>query len=688
MASDNNGEKYYQNREMSWLKFNERILDEADDEATPLCEKLSFLSIFQSNLDEFYMVRVGSLYDRMLVDPDLKDNKTGLDPLQQIDAVMAETVELYKKRDSIYENVMRRVENCGIKICMYDDLTGDEKLYVKDCFHREIEPLLSPMMIGPKQPFPFMHGNEIYAVVVLGTNREKERVGIIPCYNKLFKRLVPVNEEKNGRFMLVEELILHYAPEVFCNYKVCAKSLVKIVRNADIQVDTFDDEELDYRDMMHKLVKARSKQTPIRLDMTRELNPKVVAMLCRELNIYENRFFLSHQPLDVSFLYEIRDMFRSRQEFFYPRYSPILPKEYRADRAVMDVIDKEDRLLFYPYDSIRPFMWLLFQAASDPDVESIKMTLYRLAKNSKIIDALIEAAENGKEVLAVVELQARFDEENNIEWSRKLEDAGCHVVYGINGLKVHSKICLITKKEHDGLKYYTQIGTGNYNENTATLYTDFCFMTADEGIGKDVSDIFKALSMGEKVEETKHLLVAPTGLQSGFMELIDEEIKKAEKGEEAYIGLKMNSLTDLVLMEELVRASRAGVKVEMVIRGICCLIPGVPGYTDNISVISIVGRYLEHSRIYIFGKEDPKVYIASADWMTRNTTRRVEVAAPIYDKEIKQRIIDIFKVYLKDNAKAKRLGADRNYVKIKDDASVLNVQEYFCNEAKKKAEAD
>ncbi|MGN8860759.1 polyphosphate kinase 1 [Dorea longicatena] len=584
----------YMNRELSWLKFNERVLEEAENPEVPLCERLTFASIYQSNLDEFFMVRVGSLYDQTLLDKKIRENKTGMTSQEQID---------------------------------------------------------------------------------------EDRLGIIPCTSNIFGRLIAV-PGMQGTYMLAEELILHFAPTVFKGYKIKSKSLLRITRNADIDADALYDEDLDYREFMEGLIKQRKKLAPIRLELSRDIDKKGIAVLCEYLELDESHVFISSTPLDLSFVFQIQDLLRKHTELYFPKRTPQRSDQFQDGKSIIEQIREEDKLLSYPYESIRPFLHLLTEAAEDPDVISIKMTLYRVAKQSKVVEALIEAAENGKEVVVLVELRARFDEENNIGWSRLLEDAGCQVIYGLDGYKVHSKLCLITRKNGGQVEYITQIGTGNYNEKTSRLYTDLSLMTANVEIGLEASNVFQALSKGEVVEHSEHLLVAPKCLQNKVLAMLDEEIAHARNGEEAYAGFKLNSLTDKKIIDKLIEASEAGVKIDMVVRGICCLIPGVEGKTENIRIISIVGRFLEHSRIYIFGNSKRrKYYIASADFMTRNTVRRVEVAAPVYDERLQNKLQDMFDIMLADNQKARYLDAEGNYHRVINEEAPLNSQEYFYEQA-------
>lgn len=671
----------YMNRELSWLKFNERVLEEAENPEVPLCERLTFASIYQSNLDEFFMVRVGSLYDQTLLDKKIRENKTGMTSQEQIDAILKRTKQINKRKEAVYEELMERVAEQSIRILRFNELDEEGAAYLERYFESEIAPLISPTVVGRRQPFPFLRNKEIYAVAVLGSKGKKDRLGIIPCTSNIFGRLIAV-PGMQGTYMLAEELILHFAPAVFKGYKIKSKSLLRITRNADIDADALYDEDLDYREFMEGLIKQRKKLAPIRLELSRDIDKKGIAVLCEYLELDENHVFISSTPLDLSFVFQIQDLLRKHTELYFPKRTPQRSDQFQDGKSIIEQIREEDKLLSYPYESIRPFLHLLTEAAEDPEVISIKMTLYRVAKQSKVVEALIEAAENGKEVVVLVELRARFDEENNIGWSRLLEDAGCQVIYGLDGYKVHSKLCLITRKNGGQVEYITQIGTGNYNEKTSRLYTDLSLMTANVEIGLEASNVFQALSKGEVVEHSEHLLVAPKCLQNKVLAMLDEEIAHARNGEEAYAGFKLNSLTDKKIIDKLIEASEAGVKIDMVVRGICCLIPGVEGKTENIRIISIVGRFLEHSRIYIFGNSKRrKYYIASADFMTRNTVRRVEVAAPVYDERLQNKLQDMFDIMLADNQKARYLDAEGNYHRVINEEAPLNSQEYFYAQA-------
>ena len=676
----------YMNRELSWLKFNERVLEEAESDLTPLCERLSFASIYQSNLDEFFMVRVGSLVDQEHLSPNLRENKTQMTPEEQLREVLKTVRRLNERRDFIYAKLLGRVEEAGVRLVDFRKIGRQESEKLERYFDCEIAPLISPIIVGRRQPFPFLRNKDIYAVAVLERKSGKRKLGIVPCSAGVFPRLIEVSAGEKT-YMLAEELILHFLPKVFAGYTIREKSLIRVTRNADIDADALYEEDIDYREFMAELIKRRKRLAPVRLELSRELDGEIVRTLCKHMDVDKDHVFKNNSPLDLSFLFGIEDILRQKTELFYERRIPQRSASIASDRPVLDQIREGDKLLSYPYESMKPFLTMLQEAANDESVVSIMMTLYRVAKQSKIVETLIEAAENGKDVLVLVELKARFDEENNIEWSRRLEEAGCNVIYGLDGYKVHSKLCLIQRMENGHAAYTTQIGTGNYNEKTARLYTDLSVMTHDQAIGREAAEVFRTLSMGETVQETEHLLVAPHCLQNRVLEMIDEEIARARDGEDAYIGVKINSLTDKAIIDRLVQASCEGVKIDLIVRGICCLIPGVPGATENIRVISVVGRFLEHSRIYIFGRgARAKVYIASADFMTRNTLRRVEVAAPIRDEKLKEEIVAMFDLLLADNVQAREMQPDGSYVRRQPmGEEARNAQEIFYQQAYERA---
>ena len=660
----------YENRELSWLKFNERVLNEASDRDVPLCERLSFASIFQSNLDEFFMVRVGSLHDQMLFSETKRESKTNMTAGEQLSHIFKAARDLTRKKDHTYRHLMDELKEYGVELLNFSDIEYDDAVYLENYFKEQIMPILSPQVVGKKQPFPFIKNKEIYAVALLGS-KSNEKVGLVPCSNGILKRLISIPSERN-KYMLVEELILHFMPIIFEKYQIKSKSLIRIIRNADIDVDeAVDDEDTDYRDMMEKLIRQRKKLCPVKMEYSRVLDEKIIHNLCKELNLNHEQIYYSESPLELSFVFGLQDALRNNKNLFYERHIQKNPSWYVSGKPVISQVEEADRFISYPYESMQPFIRMLQEAGEDEKVVSIKMTLYRVAKNSQIVESLISAAENGKEVVVLVELRARFDEENNIEWSRRLEDAGCRIIYGLDYTKVHSKLCLITYREEGQIKYVTQIGTGNYNEKTSKLYTDLSIITANKQIGMEAAYVFTRLCMGEFVDETNYLLVAPKCMKSKILNYMDKEI-----------------------IDKLIECSKAGVRVEMIVRGICCLIPGVKGHTENISVISIVGRYLEHSRVYIFGTPDrDNIYISSADFMTRNMERRVEIAAPIYDDSIKTRIRNMFHIMECDTVKARQLCSDGNYVHrtiadIKDftdeeweqasEGLRINSQEYFA----------
>lgn len=684
---ENEQSKCYTNRELSWLKFNERVLEESADSSVPLCERLSFLSIFQSNLDEFFMVRVGSLHDQMLVAPNARENKTNMTAKEQIDKILDAVNLILKDKDKIYTDVMNELKNStGIELVNFQELSKKDAEYMEHYFDTEISPLISPIVVGKQQPFPFLKSKEIYAVALLKTKRSNEKIAIVPCHSDICKRLISVPSNEN-KYLLVEEIILHFLPKIFENYKIKSKSLIRMIRNADIsEQEAYYDEEIDFRDVMEQLLKKRKKLCPIKLEFSRTVDQMIIQEMCKNLGLKKEQLFYSVAPLDLSFFIQFQDKLKDNTELFYEKRIPQYSAEVDENKSMIAQIREKDVLLSYPYESMKPFLRLLQEASEDDKVVSIKMTLYRVARYSKIVETLIEAAENGKDVTVLVELRARFDEANNIGWSRRLEEAGCHIIYGLDNLKVHSKLCLITRKEKDKIEYISHVGTGNFNEKTAKFYTDFAYLTSNKDICSEVSKVFQSLSLGEVVLETNHLLVSPKCMQNKIIDKIEKEIQKVKNGKEGYIGIKINSFTDKTIIDKCIEASQQGVKIEMIVRGICCLVSGIEGYTDNIIIKSIVGRYLEHSRIYIFGtKEDCEVYISSADFMTRNTLKRVEVAAPIYDEKIKERILAMFSFMFRDNVKARIQHNDGTYTKQTIEGACINSQEYFYDDAYRKS---
>ena len=672
----------YVNRELSWLQFNRRVLEEAEDPANPLCERLNFAAIFQSNLDEFYMVRVGMLMDTTHLSA--TDDKTGMTSAQQAAAVLERTKGYLADKDRICKELLRELSGQGVELCRFGALQDKTQSFLEKYFTSNVLPLLSPQIIGRKQPFPFLRNKEIYAVAMLKTKSGVERMGIVPCGDGVLRRLVPLPGDSQ-RFILVEELIASFLPKIFAHYRVEGTVLIRLLRSADIHVDDASSEMSDmlaeeYRKSMEKMIRQRKRLRPVKLDYYGKLTDTMRDSLCRCLDLSKKHLFASEIPLDLSFMGALRDMLRDKAELFYPRRVPQNSPNVDALAPMTEQIRKRDLMLSYPYESVRPLLRLLQEAGQDPEVVSIKMTLYRVAHNSKIVEALVDAAENGKEVVALVELRARFDEENNIGWSRVLERAGCRVIYGLDGLKVHSKLLLITRMHEGQVEYTTQVGTGNYNEDTVRLYTDFALMTASPEIGAEAAQVFNCLSMGEVVEDSRHLMVAPACLRNKIVALIEEEMLQARQGAPAYLGFKLNGLTDKLIIDKLIEASQAGVRIDLIVRGVCCLVGGIPGVTENIHVSSIVGRYLEHARIYLFGEGDRRrVYISSADFMTRNTTRRVEVAVPVYDKDLRAHLEQVFQDQLRDTAKGRIQLPSGEYVR--REGEPFNSQEYFCDQA-------
>ncbi len=675
------GFSYTQNRELSWLKFNERVLEEAYADEVPLYERLKFIAIFTSNLDEFFMVRVGSLYDMSLDGDEQIDNKTGLSPSQQLERIYHAVEPLYKKRDRYFREVENALRGYGIKDMRIDELKGDDAVFVYDYWRSCILPVLSPQIVDEHHPFPFVANKALHVAVEL-QKKKRTIMGLIPMPAALPALLFLPGE--GIRYVHLEDIVCRYAEEVFPAYPVLSRNIFCVTRNADISPE---DEEFapagDFREKMKKLVKQRSRLAPVRLECAQLLNDFFFGILSEKLGLTRAQIYATEAPFTMSYVYGLSQKFDEEMQKKLC-YRPFTPQMVRG--SLFEFPRGRDVLLSYPYESMQPFLRLVRRAANDPSVTSIQITIYRLAKEAKLIDSLCLAAENGKEVLVLIELRARFDEQNNIDWSERLETAGCRVIYGFEGFKVHSKVCLITRLEHGNPRYITQIATGNYNEKTAAQYTDLSLITADQNIGRDAAEFFRNMAIGNLEEDYKTLMVAPKCMKSRIMELIDEEIKKGKDGQ---IIFKVNSVTDLEVINKLSEASCAGVRIMLLVRGICCLLPGVPEYTENIRVFSIVGRYLEHSRIYSFGVgSEQKLYISSADLMTRNMQRRVEVAVPIYAPHIRERINHILDVYFRDTAKARELKSDGNYERFPEYKTGLSAQEQFMAEALENADTE
>ena len=673
----------FENRELSWLKFNMRVLEEGEDPANPLCERLNFISIYQTNLDEFFMVRVGALTDQMLEDDHKKDSKSGMRPSEVLEEIEKRVRRLSARHGRAYENALNELRQYGVKITNFSQLEQDESEYLEAYFRSAILPMLTPVLITEDMPIPFLNNLDLYAFASVVNKDGIRRGAIIPCSRTDFPRLIRIPGRKH-EYILSEELILHFMPLVFPRYRIQEKAVLRVTRSADLPTDRLSEDVYGYRDLMEQLITGRKRLMPVRLEYSRNLDKKTIKTLCKNLGIKKERAFLNTAPSDLSFLSDLREDLHDNPELFYQKRAP--QPSYLTDesRPMIPQVEDHDILLYYPCERMAPMLQLLDEAAHDPSVVSIRMTLYRVAKNSQVIRSLVAASEAGKRVDVVVELKARFDEENNIRWSRLLEDAGCHVRFGLMNYKVHSKLMLITRKQGNDLEYITQVGTGNYNESTARGYTDLCLITANQELGREAESVFNALISNTVPEDVDQLLVAPHRLRDQVLAKIDREITLAKIGAGGYVGFKLNAITDKTVIKKLIEASQAGVQVDLIVRGPSCLRTGIPGMTDNIRLVSIVGRYLEHARVYIFGKDGENgVYISSADMMTRNTIRRVEVAAPVTDPQLKERILHIFELQMSDNVKARLQRPDGKYRKVKapEDAPLINAQELLFDEA-------
>ena len=676
---------FTQNRELSWLQFNARVLEEAEDEKVPLLERLKFLAIFTSNLDEFFMIRVGSLGDLAVMEREPVDNKSGLTPSQQLERIYSAVAPLYSRRDSAYADVERCLEQEGLHRLGFRDLTGEEQKYIKRYFKNMVEPILSPQIVDAHHPFPHIEGKMLHIGVLL-SRKKGETFGLLPVPASL-PPLVFLPGDK-GRYVSIETILYEYADSVFGMYDVLEKVVFCVTRNADINPDDEPfDGEMDFRKKMEKLLKQRRRLAVVRLELGQPISGHFTEYFCHRFQITEEQVFLSRKaPLKMEYAYSLGSRLGEERQTALsdPPFSPQRPSMIPEGQSLMKAALKRDILLSYPYESMEPFLQMIREASRDPAVLSIRITIYRLASKAKLVEYLCAAAENGKDVTALIELRARFDEQNNIDWSERLEEAGCKVIYGFEEYKVHSKICLITRREHGETRYITQVGTGNYNEKTAAQYTDVSLVTCNADIGADAAAFFNNMALANLEGEYSRLLVAPNSFKNQILALMDEQIAL---GAEGYILLKFNSLTDIDIIAKLSEASCAGVRVEMVVRGICCLLPGIPGFTENVTVTSIVGRFLEHSRIYVFGRGDrEKMYISSADLMTRNTTRRVEVACPIDSPEVRARLHEILSAMQRDTVKARMLHSDGTYGKKPPVENPVCAQELLMRLAVERAE--
>ena len=671
-------QNYTQNRELSWLKFNQRVLEEAKDSSVPLLERMKFVSIFTSNLDEFFMIRVGSLYDMSLTDNSTIDSRSGMNPKEQLDAIFAAVAPLYKERDKTYSEIKKLLNPYGVCGLSIKELEQQEKKYVKKYFKDQILPILSPQIVDANHPFPHLLNKELYVIASLKQNGTS-MIGIVPVPQFVSDILYLPGHDI--RYIRMEKVIMEYLDVVFDKYEVSNKNYICVTRNADVSPD---DEALeindDFRLLMRETLHKRRRMAVVRMETAEPLDKELEKYFCDKFKITPAQIYRTKMPMKLDYIFSIMDKVPAslKRSLIDEPFTP-QPSRYLTDGKVIPQVKKKDILLSYPYESMDPFLRMIKEAAYDPTVLTIRITIYRLAKKARLVEYLCAAAENGKEVTLLIELRARFDEQNNIDWSERLEEAGCRVIYGFEGYKVHSKICLITYRNRNNIEYITQVGTGNYNEKTATMYTDVSLITADKGIGEDAAVFFKNMSIGNLNGSYQHIIVSPTSLKPKVLSLMDEEIKKGTNGR---IIMKMNSVTDVDFIQKVSEASNAGVKVDLIVRGICCILPGVKGYTENLRVTSIVGRYLEHPRIFLFGTgADQKIYIGSADMMTRNTEKRVEVACPVYDETIRKQLTHMLKIMLADNVKARELKSDGKYYMKEKGTSKVNSQEYFMREA-------
>lgn len=666
---------YTQNRELSWLRFNRRVLEEAGDETVPLLERLKFIAIFTSNLDEFFMVRVGNLFDLSLVSPGEIDNKTGLTPSGQLEQIYSVIPGLIEIKNRLYDDAAALLRREGICDLTMDELTGEERKFVSTCYKAKILPVLSPQIVDAHHPFPHLVSKGLYVAALLRGKKGAASLGFLPVPDRLPAFLTMPGDP--GRSIRMETVLHHYAPTLFGEFKVESACVLCVTRSADLSLDAELLEGEDIRSRMSKLLKKRASQSVVRLELSGKMSGEFMKLLKSRIRVESRQIYVDRSPLRMKYVFElIRTLPAERAAALsFPPYRPRWPADLDPKASIIDQVRRRDRLLFFPFDGVDPFLRMLDEAAERPDVLAIRITIYRLASSSRVAHILCKAAENGKEVTVLMELRARFDEANNISWSRLLEESGCKVIYGVEEYKCHSKICLITLRRGDKLSYVTQIGTGNYNEHTNEQYTDLSLMTADEQIGLDGTAFFQNMLVGNLEGTYRHLLVAPAGIKPRLLELIDQEIAK---GPEGRIRIKANSMTEREVMDKLAEASQAGVQVQLILRGICCLRPGIPARTENIHVTSIVGRFLEHGRIYCFGRgREAVVYIASADLMTRNLNHRVEIACPVYDQQVREQLLWILHTQLEDNVKASSLLPDGSYCRKVNTLAPCDSQEVF-----------
>ncbi len=681
MAQEAGQYGWTQDRELSWLRFNRRVLEEAGDETVPLLERLKFISIFTSNLDEFFMVRVGNLFDLSLVSPEEIDNKTGQTPAQQLQEIYSVVPGLIEIKTRLYTDVAALLRRQGVCDLTMEELTGEERRFVNTYYKAKILPVLSPQIVDAHHPFPHLANKALYVAALLRSRKGTASLGFLPVPANLPAFLTMPGHP--GRMIRMETMLFHWAPALFGEFRMETACVLCVTRNADLNLDMelLGEGGEDIRSRMSKLLKKRASQSVVRLELSKKPGGEFLKLLKSRIRVENHQIYFDQSPLDMRYVYDLVKALPEEQAaaLSFPPYRPRWPEDLDEQSSIIEQVRSRDRLLFFPFDGVDPFLRLLSEAAERPDVISIRITIYRLASSSKVAHILCKAAENGKEVTVLMELRARFDEANNISWSRLLEDSGCRVIYGVEAYKCHSKICLITLRRGDRLSYITQIGTGNYNEHTNEQYTDLSLMTADEGIGLDGTVFFQNMMVGNLEGVYRHLLVAPSDIKPRLLELIDGEIAK---GTEGCIRIKANSMTEREVMDKLAEASQAGVQVQLILRGICCLRPGIAARTENIHVTSIVGRYLEHGRIYCFGRgREARLWIASADLMTRNLNRRVEIACPVYDPEVRTQLLWILRTQLEDNVKASSLLPDGSYCRKVNSLDPCDSQEVFMDKS-------
>lgn len=677
---------FTQNRELSWLQFDQRVLEEANDKSVPLLERLRFFFIFDTNLEEFFMVRVGSLTDFKNLKKKPVDNKSGMTSDEQIDAILKECIDLYRKKDQVYNQLVDDLKVNGINLLKVSELSEKDKKYVEYYFNTKIEPILNFQIVDRVHPFPRLPNLALSVLFSLRKHNDKvsDRVGLIQVPDRI-KRYLKINDTT---FVFVEDIIKEYGYQVFEGYTVENKYIISLTRNTDIAYDDDDfDIDQDFRSYMKTQLKKRKRLHPVRLEVDQDLSEDSIEFLKAQFDLDKKNIFLTKSLMQPGFLFGLVEDLPENiiNNHTYDKFSPLDSAMVDPNEKMIDQIEKKDIILSFPYESMDPVIRLLEEAAEDDSVVSIKITLYRIAEDSKIAKALIKASENGKDVTVLMELRARFDEDNNLFWSTKLEDAGCKILFGFDNYKTHSKVCLITKvDDNENVEYITQVATGNYNEKTAKLYTDFSFMTASGPIGQDAKELFDNIQLGNLEGEYDNLLVSPKSMPEGLDRLIDEQIERQKQSHNGYIRIKVNSVSDRKLIDKLSEASNAGVHIDMLVRGICCILPSIPNRTENVNIYQIVGRFLEHSRVYQFGRDlDAKLYISSADFMTRNIRNRMEVAVPIYDDEVKKRILAYLDLMFSDDVKIRKLLANSQYTKVQN-VNNIDAQDTLIERAKKR----